>query len=73
MSTHYTAGSMPLAFMQEDFLVLIIYLTKVKIDYNLGEKYINKTCSLLAITVNRVLAIDIYVPSIAVISLNKIE
>ena len=23
MSTHYTAGSVPLAFMQEDFLVMV--------------------------------------------------
>ena len=26
MSSHYTAGGMPLAFMQEDFLVSIILL-----------------------------------------------
>ena len=25
MSTHYTAGGMPLAFTQEDFLVIIIF------------------------------------------------
>ena len=30
MSTHYTAGSMPLAFTQEDFLVLHLFLTLIK-------------------------------------------
>ena len=38
MSTYYTAGGMPLAFTQEDFLVIYDFFTMRKLKFKLDVK-----------------------------------